>query len=489
MKKYFILSVVLVFFPILCRSQANEITGIPAEVDFDKRLRTWDGFGFNYVEAAQTRNYEEFNQDYGGFSLLNAKQKQEILELVFGENGLDIDIIKMFLDPMHQPAPGEPFDHETTTENMLYFVEEGLKIVRKRQKDVSVITTLYGPPAWATLQKFLGGRDLDTTQIYNLANYMIDWAMFLKEREIPVKYLSIHNEGEDFYRWTYDEGKQRLERFDYNMYWRPEQINQFIRVLAEAIKKANLDNLKVTNGEPSNWNRFYYWGYAESLYEDEEALDGLGLLTTHGFINGDFMKLSYGPANSLTTDLLRKKRPDLHAWVTSFSWGKMDTRFVKMVQENIYTAKVNAVIPWAGVQHPPSWIGGDPNPGTAFLVKDDGTYEITQGYYFYKQLTSAGHRNMAVAHAYVANSLANIIAFARDKTSHPDAFVVTSYIRIWSLPFEIKIKGSGYSRFRAFRTTEDGEERYKEIGIFEVQDGIITYDPPYGSTTTFIGLD
>jgi len=80
------------------------------------------------VKAAQIRNYEIRKQDYGGFNLLNKRQKQEILGLVLDENGLDIDILIMFLDPMHQPEPGKAFDHEYTAGNMLYFVENGLKL-------------------------------------------------------------------------------------------------------------------------------------------------------------------------------------------------------------------------------------------------------------------------------------------------------------------------------------------------------------------------
>ena len=67
-------------------SQARELSHIPAHIDFSDKILEWDGFGFNYVEAAQSRDYAESPQDYGGFSLLNAEQKQEILELIFGES-------------------------------------------------------------------------------------------------------------------------------------------------------------------------------------------------------------------------------------------------------------------------------------------------------------------------------------------------------------------------------------------------------------------
>ncbi len=460
------------------------LRAIPAEVDFSKKLQPWDGFGFNYVEAAQTRDYARQPQDYGGYGRLGERQKREINELVFGREGLEVDLLKMFLDPWHQTAPEAEFDHESTTRHLVRFALDGAKT-----KDLAVIVTLYGPPAWATKQRFIGGRDLDLERMPGLVRYVLDWVGYLREKGLAVRYVSPHNEGEDFYRWTFDEAKQRLESFDYNAYWRPEDVNAFVKTAAAEIRRRGWKDLWATNGEPSNWTRFYHWGYAAALAEDAEALRNLGLVTTHGFVNGDMTKMSYGPAHGLTMGLLREKRPDLHAWVTSMSWGKMDTRFVRMVHENIYAAAANAVIPWAGIQHAPSWVGGDPNAGTAIRVRDDGSYEVTQGYYFYKQLTKAGHRGMRVVYTMAANSQVHLIGFSGEGTKYADAFVVSSSIATWGLPLRIAVKGSRAKRFRAYRTDEKGTEKYQEVGVFAVQDGAIEYDPPSGTTTTFVGVD
>ena len=71
---------------------------------------------------------------------------------------------------------------------------------------------------------------------------------------------------------------------------------------------------------------------------------------------------------------------------------------------------------------------------------------------------------------------------------YPDAFVVSSSIAIWSLPLRIAVRGSSARRFRAFRTSEDRTEQFQEVGTFEVEDGAIVYDPPTGTTTTFIAV-
>ena len=90
------------------------------------------------------------------------QQREEITDLVFSPSGLNVDLIKMFLDPWHQKDPEGPFDHTKSTRNMLEFVEAGFATSKK---ELQVITTLYGPPAWATKQKFIGGRDFDPEHV------------------------------------------------------------------------------------------------------------------------------------------------------------------------------------------------------------------------------------------------------------------------------------------------------------------------------------
>jgi hypothetical protein len=164
-------------------AQAQDFTAVRAEVDFSKHIRPWDGFGVNYVEVAQAIDYTQDPQEYGGFSLLTEEKRQQIVDMVFGDEGLKPGLVKMFLDPHHQAEPGGEFDHETTTRWMRYFVREGLKRTRVRGDDLQIITTLYGPPAWATKQKFLRGRDLDPARKYDLARYMVDWVRYLREQE------------------------------------------------------------------------------------------------------------------------------------------------------------------------------------------------------------------------------------------------------------------------------------------------------------------
>ena len=333
-------------------AQDLDFTASRAEVDFSKKLQTWDGFGFNYVESAQTMDYAKDPQEYGGFSLLKEEDRQKIVELVFGDDGLRVGLLKMFLDPWHQVRPGGPYDHETSTKWLRYFAREGVKKTRAAGRDLTIITTLYGPPAYMTKQKVMRGRDLDPAHQRDLALYLVNWVKFLREKEgLPVKYVSLHNEGEDWFRWN-RAGLTEWKGQDYNLFWPPEQVVEFIKLVTDELKAAGLDDVGVTPGENTNWYRWGAWGYAEAIADDAEALRKLGLITSHGFYAGNYGHW-FGEHKSAGIDLLRAKRPELHAWVTSTSWSQMDAKNIKEHHGNIYTAKVNA-------HHP---VGGHPAAG------------------------------------------------------------------------------------------------------------------------------
>lgn len=467
---------------------------IKAQVDFSKKLRPWDGFGFNYVETSQTVDYQRNPQDYGGFSSLSEEKRQEIVELVFGEDGLKPGVLKMFFGPLHQESTRQNehgmenidpahYDHEAPTKWTRYFAREGYKRTRERGGKLEILTTLYCPPGWMTRQRFVRGRDLDPGFKMECAKYMVAWARYLKEVEgLPVKYISLHNEGEDFVRWPEDGGADGLDHgHDYNMYWPPEQVAEFVKLVRAVLDANNLTDIGVTPGETTNWYRFSEWGYADAVADDVDALESLGLITAHGFIRYGRTRW-FSEARSTGADILREKRPELHSWVTSIDWGDMDVHFLNDYRNSIYGAKVNAIIPWAGIQCPSLWAKGDPNPGTAFRVDGKGGYRIEPGYYFYKQLTRAGQPGTTVARVASNDTEIGLFAFAGNGTGNGDSFVVIN-VSEEDKEVDIQVDGTGVVLFHAFRTSDS--ERYAALGSYEVKDGHMVYLCPKGSATTF----
>ena len=463
---------------------------VPATVAFDRPLQVWDGFGVNYVEVAQSRDYKADPQEYGGFSTLSDVKRAEILDLIFGPDGLKPGVLKMFLDPWHEGttkagndntdpqviAPSR-FDHRTTTKWMRYFIQEGLKRSRAQGlPDPPIVTTLYGPPPWMTVQKFMRGRDLDPAERLELVEYLVAWTKFLKEEEkLPVRYLSLHNEGEDFYRWPTDGSWGGRARHDYNMYWHSSQVVDVMKLLRPALDRQGLSDIGITPGETSAWDRFINWGYAWAIAQDSTALQALSLITSHGFGGGEVN-------TSMGVDLLRLKRPDMHAWTTSMTWGQMDVNFLELVRQQIYDVKVNAVIPWAAVQTD-TWVGGDPNPGTAFRVDRQGGYTVEPGYYFFKQVSRIGQPGMRVVEVSSGHPDIKLIAFASAGSKHPDAFAIFN-LSPTRRDMEIHVSGTKATVFDG--TTTGRGNRYRPIGSYPVRNGMLEITSFGESVATFV---
>ena len=453
-----------------------------ASVHFENRLRPWDGFGVNYVESCQTRDYRATPQDYGGFHTLSQEKRERILDLTFGSDGLKPGLVKMFLDPFHEgmtrPQGNGPsrFDHETTTKWLRYFVREGLQRTRARGADLQIVTTMYGPPPWTTKQKFMRGRDLDPAEKQEVAQYMISWVKYLRDAEkFPVKYVSLHNEGEGFNRWPADGGTGGTPNNDYNMWWPSSQVVDFLRFMRPMMDREGLQDVGLTPGETSNWETFGRW-YAYFIQTDPVALKNLGLITSHGF------GLSPQANNSLGVDVLRLAKPELHAWTTSMSFGKMDVSFVEMVRQNIYASKVNALIPWAYIQTD-DWTGGDPNPGTAFWVDGKGDYTIEEGYYLLKQLSRAGQPGMAVADVATSDPNIQLMAFASNGTANPDAFIVFNLSERVRPGVRIRVSGTEAKSFDAYVT--GFRKKYESLGAVPVQNGALECAVPPQAVITF----
>ena len=475
----------------LAGAAAAQDSPVEAAVHFENKLRAWDGFGVNYVEACQTRDYKQRPQEYGGFSTLSQKKREEILDLTFGPDGLKPGLLKMFLDPFHEgmTADGNDnrdtnvtdmsrFDHQTTTKWLRYFAQEGLKRNRARGADLAIITTLYGPPAWTTKQKFLRGRDLDPAMKEEVAEYMISWVKYLRDVEkLPVKYISLHNEGEGYNRWPVDGSTAGTPNHDYNLWWPSSQVVDFLRFMRPMMDRQGLKEVGLTPGETSNWEAFGRW-YAWFIEQDPVASKNLGLITSHGF------GLGPGSNNSLGVDTIHLVRPDVHAWTTSMSFGRMDTSFVEMVRQNIYVSKVNALIPWAYIQTD-DWTGGDPNPGTAFWVDGKGGYVIEPGYYLFKQLSRAGQPGMAVAEVATSDPGIQLMAFSSNGTANPDALVVFNLTERPKANVRIRVSGTGAGSFDAY--ISGFRKHYEALGTVAARSGVLECSLPGQAVITFFG--
>jgi len=497
------LSILSLILTLSCFSQKSDAN---LEILFDQTLWDWDGFGVNYVETRHTRDYSVFPQDYGGFKYLSEQDRQKVMDMIFGPEGLKPGIIKAFSDPFHEPVNDnnnpyvmdmDKFDHTTTTQWMLYFCREAEKRVKDWDGELVYLAGLYGPPGWMSRQKSFRGRDIDPAYYTEMAEYIVSWAKYLRDTEgFNVKYISMHNEGDDARRYTdggYDD--TTMYHHDFNMLWPPDQIVRFLKEAEKVLYHNDMLDIGLSCGETTTWERLHsnwYYGrrymgnIAKEISDDAEAMANLGLITSHGFLN---------KYDSKGVDILREKNPDLHAWTTSYTWDPMDHSIIEDARNLIYGVKCNALIPWATIHnayesdklHPPMTFRISSNACSPFLT-DDGNLTITKAYYYFKQISRAGQPHMKVARVKTDHDSLQCIAFEKAYTDHPDAFVVINKSG-QSIEADISLSGTDHETFHAYRTSdkESGDENYKPTGKFTVKHNKISYTAPAYSVTTFEG--
>lgn len=508
-KSVILFAIILLSASAIAQRYVNSGIKVPVVPDeeitvyFDRPLRDWDGFGVNYVEAAQTRDYSKFQQDYSGFSFATEETRQKILDLIFNEDGLKPALTKLFLDPFHEGITKagndnddpfdldlEKYDHETTTKWMRWFNREGLNRIKKWGGHLTGIVTLYGPAPWQTRQKYVLGRTIDPDEKYEVAEYMVSWAKYLREKEnLDIHYISFHNEGDAYYRWPRDGSNPGEDHRDYNSYWSPQQVVDFLKITQEMLDANDMKEVGLTPGETQSWYRFDKWGYATAIVHDQEALNNMALLTSHSFAFLDIPNsVYYGDYRSMGQDLVRAEKPELKAWVTSRPWTT-DQQFIENIRRDIYECKVNGLIPWALISGANQWLesSGEYRDGSmrcAFKINEDGSFEILKGYYYYKQVTRAGQPGMKVAQVVNLDPALGVIAFASNKTKNPDAFVLINNSNK-DKKVRITVKGSKSTAFEAYRTSES--EDYKNLESVRKKDEVIIYPSPAKSVTTFFG--
>lgn len=443
-------------------------------IDFQDTRQEWDGFGVNYVEMTHSRDgsYE----DYGSFSDMTDAEIEKVLQAIFGEDGLQPGVVKLFLSPYllrDAPRPGvidlDAYRFEECLQQTIFFAKEGIRRAAEYGVTLRFIATLYGPPPWATKQKIIRDQNIDPAQRDALATFMAGCVKYLREREqIPVEAISIHNEGEDPSRYPGFEGD------DFNAHWTPDDIADMILRLRNQLHCAGLPRVKVTPGETKQWSRFEPVAWKIGL-NYPQVLDAVGLLTSHGF-DRDYIPtgLNFLRDHHRNPNL----KPGLKAWVTSCSWYKSGgVDFSTNIVGHINEVGVNALIPWAIIQKPSKWPEGDPNPNPPFLVNPDATVTLKKSYYYYQQLARAGKPGSHVVpvHGDTYRSI-HSVAFTGDAI-----VLINAGQQARDFIFEIHHSDE---MFEAYRTTMD-DDSFSPVGTFSLSDWQFTYTAPPLSTTTF----
>ena len=451
---------------------------IRAYVDFSRKIREWDGFGVIFANKncnKQTLEPTLFDCNNG---YISEPYQKKTVELLFGNNGLRVPIIKTFLNC---PEPkqnnfksneNDPIDINEYAFNPLdnataEFFNSAAAASAQWGGALQMLCTYTNPPGWMTKQKVAGGKDLEPSHRIDYARSMVAGIKYLVQKQFPVHFLSIHHHGEDWERWCGGESINSSGLL--SLYWPPEQVVDFLKLLRRMLDKNGLGFIGLTPGEIGNWLRFVDWGYSNAIIDDPAAIQSLGLLTSTSLTTGsDPGNLVL--VNSSGIDEIREQRSDIHAWFTELNPVTQITSYLMQIRNLIYNSKVNAVI-----------------LGDAINLSCD-TYDsalTTSGaFYYLKLFCRSGLPGTAICQVACNTKGASLIGFAGNAKKNCDAFIViNSGENEYDLPIEIR--GSANGIFSVYRTSTF--EKYQNIGNIHVKEGKILFKALPFSATAFFG--
>jgi hypothetical protein len=162
----------------------------------------------------------------------------------------------------------------------------------------------------------------------------------------------------------------------------------------------------------------------------------------------------------------------------------MDITFLTTIHRHIYESKINGYIPWAVIQRHSQWTGGDPNPGTAFLVGDKGELSVQRGYGLFKHYCPIGRAGMSVAETQSGSDGVMVSAFGANGTSHSDAMVVINAADT-DTEVSIDVSGSNHGSFRCIMS--DNARSYEARPDAEIAGGKVSLTLTQRSVATLIG--
>ncbi len=114
-----------------------------------------------------------------------------------------------------------------------------------------------------TKQKFIRACNLEPTKKYECAEYIIPCVKYLRTvEELPVNYISSHNEEENFSRWPTDRRSGGSANHKHNLHWPSARAVDSLGFIRRMLKRQGRRDVGLTPAETTGWYRFATPGYA-----------------------------------------------------------------------------------------------------------------------------------------------------------------------------------------------------------------------------------
>lgn len=288
---------------------------------------------------------------------LSEPARSEVLDLLFSQEGIDLDILRGEIFPEFAPAPGV-YDF-TKRQDQAWVMQEA-----KTRGVEKFVATTWSPPAWMkTNNQTTNGGYLKSEHYSNYADLM---AQFVKSYstlyDIDLYAVSMCNEPNSmtFLSWNSCE-------------WNGDQIKNFLaNYLKPEFEAEGLNRVKVIAAEPSWWKE----DLMKPALNDSTASSRLDIVAAHNYtipiLNTKQPQTPFDVARSKGKKVWMSEVSSPETYDPNISSG---ITLAKEMHTFMTTVNANAYLYWTGA------IPGNNDEGLINVDFASNTYKLTKRFY------------------------------------------------------------------------------------------------------------
>ena len=462
-----------------------------AEQSQDPESRAWGWFSNEF-----TVNFNQVGQTLDGFGVAEADvagqlyvhpKRDEIMGQLFGEEGLDVNILRGEVYPHYSMTPGE-WKFETEANYVPTDVNEMKRVsqfwVSKEAKKYGVdklFFSTWSAPAWMkegnqVNAEFIASHGSVKPEHYqDFANYLADFTEAYKQAGLDVYAVSPVNEPNYEANWN-------------SCRWSEAQLADFIaNYMGPTFEKRGV-NSQIIFGELAQWSTLLLGNFnvVSAKKYVENVLDANPDVTKYADIAaGHGYNIPVIPYEFPIVEYDKAKAAGLKTWLTEISTAmdKYDPsmnnglHWAEVVQKYLMNAKVNAFCWWNGARNT------ETNESMIKLSASD--YQLPKRFYTYGNYTKfikPGSQQISVSRQRGVPVTLLLTSFKKDNQYVIVAVNKSSRATTTTMKFNgAKANGSLTSY------TTDKNNNWKKGSVSMKRGGTYSLSIPAKSVVTFVG--
>jgi glucuronoarabinoxylan endo-1,4-beta-xylanase len=217
------------------------------------QMQTMEGFGAGI----------DGNKVPAMFGLLNRADRQHAYDLVYGESGAQLNIVRLTISPYAASRGDGHFRWDQDA-----YTQAELATLKDLPSHPSIYAVPFTPPAmWKSNHKVKGGGILVPAHYQDYASYLVDFIDYMQSQHFEIEVLSVQNEPGMASPWL-------------ACTFTPQEMHDFLAILGPAVRSGG-HRTRIMLSEGTNWTGA--WDHVLPALADPRTRPYTNVLASHSY--------------------------------------------------------------------------------------------------------------------------------------------------------------------------------------------------------------